>query len=83
MIEASKIKEVILSLAIERGKDKSFSLSEVARKLSPEHWKEQMDLVKLVAQEMVISGHIISAQSCPSLPHIYQAEESIHLKLNT
>ncbi|TRX58699.1 DUF3253 domain-containing protein [Fulvivirga sp. M361] len=83
MIEASKIKEVILSLAIERGKDKSFSLSEVARQLSPEHWKEQMDLVKLVAQEMVISGHIINAQSCQSFPHIYQAEESIHLKLNT
>ena len=81
MIEASKIRQVILSLAKQRGKDKSFCPSEVARELFPTDWRERLDLVRLVAQEMIVSGDIVATQHGKPVPDIQGARGPVRLKL--
>ena len=51
-----------LEFAEERGFGKTYCPSEVARSIFPNGWREQMDLVRQVADELVASGHLVTLQ---------------------
>lgn len=60
-----------LKFAEERGLEKTFCPSEVARELYPENWREKMDLVREVADELVRIGKLSvlrKGQIKPELP---------------
>lgn len=46
------VREAILDLALQRGREKSLCPSEVARALEPEHWQALMPEVRRVAAGM-------------------------------
>lgn len=56
--EADKIKNAHLQFAAERGFEKTYCPSEVARELFPEEWRGKMDLVRDVADELVTAGKL-------------------------
>tara|TARA_R110002049_G_scaffold151160_1_gene314701 strand:- start:14817 stop:15095 length:279 start_codon:yes stop_codon:yes gene_type:complete len=45
--------------AIARGSDKTYCPSEVARQLFPENWRDKMDAVRAVADELCKDGKLI------------------------
>ena len=57
-----KIVWVHLKFAEKRGLDKTYCPSEVARSIFPNGWREQMDLVRQVADELVASRHLVTLQ---------------------
>ena len=56
------IADLKLKFAAERGSDKTYCPSEVAKVLSPEDWRVHMDSVRRVADILVESGHLIALQ---------------------
>ncbi|QLG46498.1 DUF3253 domain-containing protein [Costertonia aggregata] len=57
-----QIKDLHLQFAEERGLDKTYCPSEVARKFAPDIWRDKMDLVREVADNLVTSGQLIALQ---------------------
>ncbi|WP_010231595.1 DUF3253 domain-containing protein [Gillisia marina] len=56
------IKASHLKFANERASDKTYCPSEVARELFPNEWRDKMDLVRIVADDLVKSGHLLVLQ---------------------
>lgn len=56
------ISEIILSLAVERGKDKTICPSEVARELSANDWRRYMKVIRNTAFELRDAGKVIIKQ---------------------
>lgn len=59
----NKIRNSHLKFAEDRGLEKTFCPSEVARKLFPENWRDKMDLVRKVADGLVESGQLVALQN--------------------
>ena len=57
-----KIRNSHLFFAEERGIEKTYCPSEVARKLFPENWRDKMNLVREMADELVKSGMLVVLQ---------------------
>jgi len=51
-----------LKFAEERGFEKTYCPSEVARELFPEDWRDKMGLVRKVADQLVKSGDLLVLQ---------------------
>lgn len=62
MITEENIAQRILSVALERGKDKSTCPSEIARMLFPQEWRKKMDMVMDVARDLHANGKICITQ---------------------
>ena len=60
--DSDRIKKLHLKFAEDRGLDKTYCPSEVARELFPDNWREKMDLVRDIADELVIEGKLIVLQ---------------------
>ncbi|TWR25888.1 DUF3253 domain-containing protein [Mucilaginibacter pallidiroseus] len=56
------IEKKTLSMAKERGAEKSTCPSEIARALFPDDWRKHMDDVRKVAVEMHKSGQVVITQ---------------------
>ena len=56
------IPETILSLAAQRGKDKTICPSEVARQLSPGNWRKYMKEIRKIAFELRDAGKVLILQ---------------------
>lgn len=56
------IQQTHLQLAESRGLDKTYCPSEVARELFPDDWRDKMDLVRAVADELVKNGKLVVLQ---------------------
>lgn len=52
----TRIERCLRELAQERGPDKTFCPSEVARTLDPEKWRDQMSAVRETATRLVDAG---------------------------
>jgi hypothetical protein len=57
-----KIAETILSLAAQRGKDKTICPSEVGRKLFPNDWRSYMEEIRKIAFELRDAGKVVIMQ---------------------
>lgn len=53
-----KIKRLHLQLASERGLEKTYCPSEVARKFEPENWREHMHAVRKAADEPIVENKL-------------------------
>lgn len=62
MTEDNKIREFHLAFAEERGTDKTYCPSEVAKKVAPTDWRRKMDKVREVADRLVKAGDLIVLQ---------------------
>ncbi|SFB71026.1 DUF3253 domain-containing protein [Kaistella jeonii] len=60
--DSDRIKKLHLEFSEDRGLDKTYCPSEVARELFPDDWREKMDLVRKVADELLIEGKLIVLQ---------------------
>ncbi|HEY9009251.1 DUF3253 domain-containing protein [Ohtaekwangia sp.] len=63
MVFADDIRKVILKLAEERGTEKTFDPSDVARAIDQQNWSLLIDQVELVANTLIREGKIIALQS--------------------
>jgi hypothetical protein len=57
-----EIAETILSLAAQRGKDKTICPSEVGRKLFPHDWRSYMEEIRKIAFELRDAGKVVIMQ---------------------
>lgn len=62
MVLASEIRETILKLAEERGPEKCFRPSDVAKRMDQENWQRLVDPVWFVADVLVKEGKIAANQ---------------------
>lgn len=63
MVFADDIRRVILQLAEERGMEKTFDPSEVARAVDEENWRVLSEQVKFVAGILIREGKIIATEA--------------------
>lgn len=56
------IQALHLEYAEDRGLEKTYCPSEVARKFDPNDWRDKMDIVRKVADELVMDGKLIVMQ---------------------
>jgi hypothetical protein len=63
VVFASDIRSVILKLAEERGTQKTFGASDVARAVDQKNWRILLDQVRLVAGILIREGKIIATRS--------------------
>lgn len=68
MKNKENIKELHLKFAKERGLDATYCPSEVARKLYPENWRDKMDLVREVADDLVAKDKLVVMQKGEIIP---------------
>ncbi len=61
-IEFLKIHSSLLKFSDKRGFRKTYCPSEVSRELFPNNWRDKMELVREVADELVKSGHLLVLQ---------------------
>ena len=57
------ISDEILEMLLRRDPGKTICPSEVARKLFPENWRDEMEHVRAVAKELVKNGKIVITQA--------------------
>lgn len=62
MTRPDEIREVMLTLARERGPTKTFCPSEVARHLDATHWQDLIEEVRAVARELIDEGVLVAKQ---------------------
>jgi len=62
VLSKKKVAMEHLKYAYERGMEKTYCPSEVARSIFPNEWRKQMDLVRQVADELVASGELVTMQ---------------------
>lgn len=58
MNNSQKIKEAHIRFAEDRGFDKTYCPSEIARELFPENWREMMDEVREIGDQLVMTGKL-------------------------
>ncbi|HEY3402815.1 MAG TPA: DUF3253 domain-containing protein [Ohtaekwangia sp.] len=58
MVQAEDIRKTILKLADERGPERTFAVSDVARAVDENNWVMLMDQVRFVADVLVREGKI-------------------------
>ena len=58
MVQAEDIRKIILKLANERGPEKTFAVSDVAREVDEHNWIMLLDQVRFVADVLVREGKI-------------------------
>jgi Protein of unknown function (DUF3253) len=63
MISTEDIREKILELAQDGKEKKAVRLTEVARELSSDNWRNSMVQIQLVADSLVKEGKIVSTQN--------------------
>ena len=63
MIFAEEIRKTILKLAEERGTERTFAVSDVARAMDEKNWLQLIDQVKFVAGVLIEEGKIIPSKS--------------------
>lgn len=63
MTAEEKIREAHLQFAESRGLEKTFCPSEVARALFPEGWRDKMELVRKIADHLVVENKLIVLQN--------------------
>jgi ATP-dependent protease HslVU (ClpYQ) peptidase subunit len=56
------ISDTILEMLLIRGPGKTICPSEVARKLFPEDWRDQMETVRIEARKLVKDGKLVITQ---------------------
>ncbi|WP_345953216.1 DUF3253 domain-containing protein [Mucilaginibacter sp. PAMB04168] len=61
-MDKSAIQERVLSMATERGADKTVCPSEVARALFPANWRKHMDEVREAAVALQQQGKVVITQ---------------------
>lgn len=59
---SEEIKQNLLRFAQERGADKTYCPSEIARLLYPDCWRDKMDLVRKEADILVEAGELVVLQ---------------------
>lgn len=57
-----RIADIHLKLAENRGLDKTYCPSEVARIYAPDDWRSKMEEVRQVADTLVASGKLVTLQ---------------------
>lgn len=62
MVVAEDIRNAVLRLGEER-KGAAFRLDEVAQRISPSHWRDLLDQVRLVIESLVREGKVSPAAS--------------------
>lgn len=62
-VSDKKIENEILEMLLRRDTGKTICPSEVARKLYPENWREEMEHVRLIARKLVREGKIVITQA--------------------
>lgn len=60
--QAEEVKIAHIKLANSRGNECTYCPSEVAREIFPESWREQMSLVREIADDLVTSGELVVFQ---------------------
>lgn len=79
--KSTKIADRILALVEERGAQKSICPSDVARALfSDDHWREEMDAVREVAQDLSDRGLIKVTQKGREIRNVLDAHGPIRLR---
>jgi len=63
MVFAEEIRKTILKMAEERGPERTFAPSEVARAMDEKNWHQLMDQVRFVAGILINEGKIIARKS--------------------
>ena len=61
-MNTKRVKQLHLELAEERGLDKTYCPSQVAREYAQKEWRGKMDVVRRVADKLVESGDLFSLQ---------------------
>lgn len=57
-----KLRNLHLDLAQQRGLEKTYCPSEVAKLYNPDNWREEMDTVRKVADELVKENKLVVMQ---------------------
>jgi hypothetical protein len=63
MVRAEDIRKIILKLANERGPERTFAVSDVAREVDEHNWIMHLDQVRFVADVLVREGKISATPS--------------------
>jgi hypothetical protein len=79
MVFAEDIKKTILTLAEERGPDRTFLATDVAQRVDRENWQGLIDQVRFVASVLVKEGKIRTTKSGDHLGFI-KTEPKANLK---
>ena len=81
-IDIEKIKTEHLKFAQQRGLGATYCPSEVARRIFPENWRNYMDTVRKVADDLVNKEVLVTLQKGEIIENIpSQAKGPIRLKL--
>ena len=72
MIVAEEIRNAVLRVAEERG-TKPFRAADVARQISPAHWEDLLEQVKLVIDSLVKEGKV-TARNAADKPQYFNAK---------
>jgi len=67
MIFAEEIRRAILQVAEERGPDKTFDPTDVARSIDAKNWPQLIDQVKFVAGILINEGKIIAKKTAGNI----------------
>jgi hypothetical protein len=62
-VSDKNIEDEILEMLMRRGEGKTICPSEVARKLYPESWREEMEHVRQIARKLVKEEKIVITQA--------------------
>ncbi|HEY5919370.1 MAG TPA: DUF3253 domain-containing protein [Chryseolinea sp.] len=68
MVFAEEIRRAILRVAEERGPDRTFDPTDVARSIDAKNWPQLVDQVKFVAGIMMNEGKIIAKKTLGNTP---------------
>lgn len=68
MVFAEEIRRAILRVAEERGPDRTFDLTDVARAIDPKNWPQLVDQVKFVAGILINEGKITAKKKLDDIP---------------
>ncbi len=58
----NSIKDSLLKFALERGLEKTFCPSEIARKLFPKNWQDKMEEIRNIADNLVLENKLLVMQ---------------------
>jgi hypothetical protein len=73
------VRALVLEFANERGFDKTFCPSEVARHLSDTGWRDLMDLVREAAQQEVEVGTVVFTQQ-GQVVDLHKSREPVRIR---
>lgn len=81
MVFAEDIRKVILKLADERGTEKTFRPSDVARAMDEKNWRVLLEQVNLVATTLIHEGKITATRAGKEVD-INQAKGQLRFRKN-